>query len=497
MFRYQTTDGTKRMQVIKPQEGFQERFLSSSADIIFGGSGAGCGKTWSLLVEPLRHITTTKDFGAVFFRRETPQITNLGGLLDASKKIYPMFGADLAKLDWRFPNGNRILMRHLQYEDDKLNWQGTELPYIAFDELTHFSKGQFFYLMSRNRSTCGVNPYIRATCNPDPDSWVSDFIEWYIDQETGFPIPERVGKLRYFMVNEDMVIWGDSYKEVYESNKFVIDTIIEASQGQTKPKDLIKSFTFLTGSIYENKKLMSSNPQYLASLLALDKESQMQLLYGNWNKTTNEHELYDQSAFKGMFGNLMQAKKGIKYITADIAMQGADKYVLMVWDGFEVIDIKVIDKSDGKQVLSEMADMATKYQVTNVRIVYDNDGVGSYLGGFVPNGNPFNNNASAKVGGKKAYANLKTQCYYMSAQMVNEGKITVSESVANYRYDKKMTVKERMLFERKVIRKGKPDMDNKLSLIRKDEMKPLLGGESPDLMDCFMMRMFFELTMAF
>ena len=73
--------------------------------------------------------------------------------------------------------------------------QGAQVP--GFDELTHSTKSQFFYMMSRNRSMCGVRPYIRATCNPDADSWVAEFISWWIDQETGLPIPERAGKVRY------------------------------------------------------------------------------------------------------------------------------------------------------------------------------------------------------------------------------------------------------------------------------------------------------------
>jgi hypothetical protein len=51
-----------------------------------------------------------------------------------------------------------------------------ELPPIGFDELTHFSESQFFYMLSRNRSMCGVRPYVRATTNPDADSWVATFI---------------------------------------------------------------------------------------------------------------------------------------------------------------------------------------------------------------------------------------------------------------------------------------------------------------------------------
>jgi hypothetical protein len=80
---------------------------------------------------------------------------------------------------------------------------------ICFDELTHFTAHQFFYMVSRNRSTCGVRPYIRATCNPDADSWVADFLAWWIDPETGLPIPERAGVLRYYIRVAEKIVWAD------------------------------------------------------------------------------------------------------------------------------------------------------------------------------------------------------------------------------------------------------------------------------------------------
>ena len=81
---------------------------------------------------------------------------------------------------------------------------------IGFDELTHFTAHQFFYMVSRNRSTCGVRPYIRATCNPYADSWVADFLAWWIDQETGLPIPERAGVLRYYIRVAEKIEWAGS-----------------------------------------------------------------------------------------------------------------------------------------------------------------------------------------------------------------------------------------------------------------------------------------------
>src|SRR6516225_5233687 len=64
-------------------------------------------------------------------------------------------------------------------------------------------------MVSRNRSTCGVRPYIRATCNPDADSWVAEFISWWIDPVSGRPIPERAGVLRYFVRIAEKIVWAD------------------------------------------------------------------------------------------------------------------------------------------------------------------------------------------------------------------------------------------------------------------------------------------------
>src|SRR5205823_14630350 len=64
------------------------------------------------------------------------------------------------------------------------------------DRVDLFRRADPFYGISvllRNRSTCGVRPYIRATCNPDADCWVCEFLAWWIDPETGLPIPARAG----------------------------------------------------------------------------------------------------------------------------------------------------------------------------------------------------------------------------------------------------------------------------------------------------------------
>ena len=70
--------------IIKPQEGPQEKFLATSADICIYGGAAGGGKTYGLLLAPLRHMNYT-DYNATIFRRDYTQVTSPGGLLDSSR----------------------------------------------------------------------------------------------------------------------------------------------------------------------------------------------------------------------------------------------------------------------------------------------------------------------------------------------------------------------------------------------------------------------------
>lgn len=262
---------------IRPQPGFQENWLASPADIVIAGGSAGCGKSFGLLAEPLRHIGNG-DFGAVIFRRTSPQIFNEGALWDEASKIYPLLGADpkVGDSQFVFPSGATVSFKHLQHEHTVLDWQGSAVPLIGFDELTHFTQYQFFYMLSRNRTMCGVRPYVRATCNPDADSWVARFISWWIDQETGYAIPERAGVLRWFIRRADTIIWGDSREELVE--KYGDPSLPPDHDDQPQPK----SVTFIPGKLTDNPALMKADPGYRANLLALPEVEQQRLLGGNW-----------------------------------------------------------------------------------------------------------------------------------------------------------------------------------------------------------------------
>lgn len=491
---------TQPINIIRPQEGYQMRALSSPADIVVGGAAAGVGKTFTLLLEPLRHIHNPK-FGAVCFRRTSPQIRSQGGLWDASMGLYTLTDGvpRESTLDWRWKNGAKVSFRHLQYEKDVYEWQGSEIPLLLWDELTHFTESQFFYLLTRNRTTCGVKPYVRATCNPDPESWVANLIAWWIDQETGFPIPERDGVLRYFTKSGDDYIWGDTFEEVVEKARYFLEAMVE--EYKVPVETFVKSITFISGKLSDNQALLSKDPAYLANLLAQDEQTVLQLLKGNWKVVVSDLDVYDYPAFASMFHNAYKVNETERYITADIAGMGSNKFVIGVWYGFKLMDIRVIAKNDGPQTVEAIREMARIHRVQNHNIVYDADGIGNLMNGFIPGAKAFHGGArpmSAKNDAGKRddenYFNLKTQLFYRSGMRVKNGEMAVAEEVANRMYDNKMTVRQRFMHERKAIKRDKPDTDGKLRIISKEEMKVKLGGESPDLMDMFAMREIFELV---
>lgn len=273
-----------KQKVIRPQPGAQEAFLATSADIAITGGKAGTGKTFGLLMEPLRHIDNP-GFGAVILRRTCPQITNEGGLWDTAATLYPYVSgsARRASLSWVFPSGARVRFAHMQYEDDRYDWDGSQLPLVCFDQLESFTWKQFWHIISRLRSTCGVKPYVRATCNPDPDHWLRKFLDWWIDKDTGLAIKERSGVIRWFIVINDEVHWGDTRNELLE---------------RFGDHVLPLSFTFIPGELEENKALLDKNPGYVAFLDALPMVERERLKGGNWNIRETAGTFFQRHWFK-------------------------------------------------------------------------------------------------------------------------------------------------------------------------------------------------------
>lgn len=181
----------------------------------------------------------------------------LGGVPRQSPQLY-----------WSFPSGGKVEFRHLQYEDDKYAHQGKQYDLCGWDEGTHFTATQFWYLYSRLRSVSGkFKPCTRLTCNPDPDSFVRGLVDWWIDGD-GFPITDRSGELRWFVRRAGELIWCD-----------------ESEPGA-------QSITFVPSLLEDNAILRARDPDYERKLEALTEVDRDRLRRGNWNTRDTTHRVY-------------------------------------------------------------------------------------------------------------------------------------------------------------------------------------------------------------
>ena len=272
-------------QVIAPQPGPQERFLASPADIAIYGGAAGGGKTWALVFEAARYHQRP-GYAAIIFRRYQTDLTGGGSIWELARDLYRKLGArtrEQPMLDAVWRGGGSIEFGHLQHEKDVYRHQGREYAFIGFDELTHFTEHQFWYLQSRNRSTCGVRPYVRASTNPDAGSWVRQLLDWWIGDD-GFPIPARAGVLRHFVRVDGELRWGDTREEA-------------AAGTGLEPGDT-RSLTFIPAKLEDNAILTSKDPQYRAILRSLPRVERERLEAGNWDVQTAKGDYFPRDAWR-------------------------------------------------------------------------------------------------------------------------------------------------------------------------------------------------------
>ena len=213
--------------------------------MLYGGA-AGGGKSDALLVEALRQVNMP-NYRALILRKTYPQLREL---IDRSIQLFkPAFpSAEYRAVShmWQFPSGARIYFGSMQYAADRYSYQGARFDYIAFDELTHFSEEEYFYMFSRNRpGSPGMRIYMRAAANPGGigHSWVK---HRFID-----PAPPNT--------------------PIYEQ--------ISIDGARKIQRDRI----FIPSSVFDNAALMHNAPGYVASLAQLPDAEKRALLYGDWS----------------------------------------------------------------------------------------------------------------------------------------------------------------------------------------------------------------------
>lgn len=240
------------------------------------------------------------------------------------------------------------------------------------------------------------------------------------------------------------------------------------------------------GTLPDNVKfiqaLYGDNPytaeEYEVQLQSIsDKSTKERLMLGNWDYEDNPNVLISFATINDMFSNTF-VRPDKKKIVADIARYGSDRAIITVWDGLILIDYVAFNISSMVEIQNAINAMKTKYQVPASDIIVDEDGIGGGVvdnlkcKGFLNNGKPTNPN----------YQNLKSECGYKLSELA--GKIWIKKELPEKE-------REAITLELGMLRTYDADKDGKLRIMPKEKIKEYIG-RSPDWMDCFIMRMFWE-----
>ena len=236
----------------KPHERQVEFMSRPGYEVLYGGA-AGGGKSDALIMEALRQVDNP-NYVAIIFRKTFPQCRELiRKSLKYYKRAYPTARYNGTSHTWTFPSGATVMFGSMPNKDSYLQYQGHEYSFVGFDELTHFKREEYEYLISRNRSSDKtIRCYIRATANPGGigHGWVKDrFI-------TAMP-PNTTA-----------------------------ETVltVEAPSGEKIERRSTKRF--VPSSVFDNPTLR--NTSYVTNLALLPEAEKKALLYGDWDSFTGQ-----------------------------------------------------------------------------------------------------------------------------------------------------------------------------------------------------------------
>ena len=401
---------------------------NNTTELLYGGS-AGSAKSFGIcalmIVKALQYpgiriglarneLTTLKKTTVISFF----EVANDWGITD-------LFSYNSSSGIIKFENGSEIVLVELRYlpgDPDYHRLGGQLFTFGVIDEVGEVEQQGFNIFKSRlgrwKNEQFGVKPICLMTCNPTKNWLYKTFYK-----------PSIEGKLK-----------------VYQ--KFI----------QALPTD--------------NPYLPKS---YIDNLATLPYQQRERLLYGNWDYDDSPNALLRHEQIMNVWDNVT-FNGGEKYITADIAFT-SDKMVIILWEGFVIIDIFV--NPDGN-VEDFILQLASQHNVPNYNIAYDSDGVGQFLKGRLKNAKPIVNNARAL--NDENYKNLKTQLYFKLVDKVSDNSVKILTK----------DNQDDIIEELSAIHHKPTNNVGKLEIIDKGEVKRIIG-RSPDFSDAMAYRMIFEL----
>ena len=238
--------------IFQPNDGPQTEFLAASEREVFYGGARGGGKSYAMLVDPLRYCDKQKH-RALLIRRTMPELRDLiNHSQQLYSKAYPGAKWREQEKEWRFPSGARIEFGYAENLTDALRYQGQSYTWIGIDELPQYPTQDIYnFLRSSLRSVDPEIPvFMRATGNPGNigSQWVK---EMFVD-------PAKPNS--------------------------TFDIEIQTPNGVKKI-----SRRFIPAKLQDNPYLMQTD-DYYAMLASLPEVQRKQFLDGNW-------EAFEDSSF--------------------------------------------------------------------------------------------------------------------------------------------------------------------------------------------------------
>jgi hypothetical protein len=404
--------------------------------ILYGGAGGG-GKSWlgcEWLMQCAHNLPETRWFiGRNNLKDCRESVLVTWRKVAAHHKFYAFqISGDGIKLD----NGSEILFLDLTYypkKDPLYERLGSkEFTGGWIEEAGEVNFGAFDVLKSRigrhKNDTYNLTPKMLITCNPKK-GW----------------------------------LYNDFYKPWRQKQLYAPYCFIDA---------LVTDNPFTTEDYIQNLKEIK------------EKATRERLLYGIWEYDDEPGTLCDFDAITDTFTNTA-AHSTRKAISADLAMQGRDRFIAGYWEGYK-ITVKIDkEKATGKSIETDLRKLIQQNAVGRSQTIADSDGIGAYLESYLNGIKTFH--GGAKAIDSNTYASLKDECAYKLAERINNRQLQIICTKEQ---------EQRILQELPLLVNANIDDDKgKKRIIPKDRMKQILG-RSPDYLDMLIMGMYFDIKPA-
>ena len=292
----------QEIKVVPSLDGYKYCFSVPSTFLVMRQNGkvfisGNSGKTYQGL---LRFLRWWKDpnFVGVVVRKNATFLRQAGGAFDEAcelyKKLDPKCEITKQPMLVKFSTGAKIFFTGYDGQAGKDAFQGIQVSAIMVDEGTQVNEEDILWMMTRLRGKAKMTKNIWITCNPDPDSYLRKWIDWYLypkeHPHAGRPDPSKNGVERWYLMINNELVWGFSHKELFDQYH---ERMGKNSSGKWNCNP--KSFRFIGATCEDNPIMLALNPDYVGTLLARSPVEVERQYYGNWDVRPEESGYFKRS----------------------------------------------------------------------------------------------------------------------------------------------------------------------------------------------------------